>query len=705
MSFLAPLYLLGALAVSLPVLLHLIRRTPRGRQPFSSLMFLSPSPPRITRRSRIEHWLLLLLRAAALILLALAFGRPFLRESANLALDSGIGRRLAIVVDTSASMRRGDLWRQVTARVERLLEQLGPADEVGLFAYDDNVRPIVDWDEPLDDLAARRVRVRTAVSELSPTWGSSNVGQALATVADRLAAAVAERRDDRPSEMVVISDLQSGSDTSALQAFEWPAEVMLQFQIVQPSSPDNAGVRLLEDDDEQPGWRVRVLNAAGATVEQFRVSWGGMPGEAGREEVGIYVPAGQSRVVRLSAPPPGANRVSVSGDAYDFDNEFFFAPIHQRALHVAYVGADAADDPRGLRYFLERVWTETPRRKVIVEALSPESPLDRVEANSHPMMVVSTPLPAAGLDTMRSYVRGGGTALLVIGDRETAESLVALVNGVRHTTAEVPASSSGTTSAAYALLSEIDFRHPVFASFAGPRYNDFTKVRFWRHQRFELDESAQARVLARFDNGDPAIWEQQVGSGKLLWLACGWRPSDSQLALSSKFVPMLSRVLDHLTGIDSRPPASWRVDEPVLLPAAAEPAEGIVTRPDGQFASLPPGAERFRDASQPGVYRLQRGAGSVEFAVNLDPAESDTAALSPDHFEQLGVRLGRGPTREERLERQRQMRDTELESRQKLWRWILIGVLGVLAVETVLAGRTARQAERHDDLTETAGAA
>ena len=32
MSFLAPLYLLGGLAVSLPVLLHLIRRTPRGRQ-------------------------------------------------------------------------------------------------------------------------------------------------------------------------------------------------------------------------------------------------------------------------------------------------------------------------------------------------------------------------------------------------------------------------------------------------------------------------------------------------------------------------------------------------------------------------------------------------------------------------------------------------------------------------------------------------
>ena len=65
MSLLAPLYIAGALAVALPILFHLIRRTPEGRQEFSSLMFLAPSPPRITRRSRLNNIVLLLLRAAA----------------------------------------------------------------------------------------------------------------------------------------------------------------------------------------------------------------------------------------------------------------------------------------------------------------------------------------------------------------------------------------------------------------------------------------------------------------------------------------------------------------------------------------------------------------------------------------------------------------------------------------------------------------
>ena len=98
-------------------------------------------------------------------------------------------------------------------------------------------------------------------------------------------------------------------------------------------------------------------------------------------------------------------------------------------------------------------------------------------------------------------LRAGGTALLVVSEPETAASLVQFAEGI----SLADASPAGTKSATdFSLLGEIDFRHPIFASFSGPRYNDFTKVRFWKHQRFNIQESAQAQVLARFDDGDPA---------------------------------------------------------------------------------------------------------------------------------------------------------------------------------------------------------
>ena len=121
MSFLAPLFLLGALAIAAPVIFHLIRRTTRDRTRFSSLMFLQPTPPRLTKRSRLENLLLLLLRCLALALLAFGFSRPFFKQSTFSESSTGPAKRIVVLVDASASIRRAALWTDARARVESAL--------------------------------------------------------------------------------------------------------------------------------------------------------------------------------------------------------------------------------------------------------------------------------------------------------------------------------------------------------------------------------------------------------------------------------------------------------------------------------------------------------------------------------------------------------------------------------------------------------
>ncbi|MBW8885596.1 MAG: BatA domain-containing protein, partial [Planctomycetia bacterium] len=180
MGVLAPLYLAGLAALSLPLIFHLVRRTPRGRQEFSSLMFLLPSPPRLTRRSRLDQIVLLLLRLAALAMLAFAFARPFMREAATLALEELPARRVAILLDSSASMRRGDLWQQALARIEKELADLGPHDEVALYTFGDRLRPVVGFDADESDTAITHLEsVRQAAKKLRPTWESTDLGAAL----------------------------------------------------------------------------------------------------------------------------------------------------------------------------------------------------------------------------------------------------------------------------------------------------------------------------------------------------------------------------------------------------------------------------------------------------------------------------------------------------------------------------------------------
>jgi hypothetical protein len=74
--------------------------------------------------------------------------------------------------------------------------------------------------------------------------------------------------------------------------------------------------------------------------------------------------------------------------------------------------------------------------------------------------------------------------------------------------------------------------------------------------------------------------------------------------------------------------------------------------------------------------------------------ETDTAMMDLEQLTELGIQLGEHRTREEESDRQRQLRDIELESQQQLWRWLIVVVLGVLGLETWLAGRGSRTRTR-----------
>jgi len=243
----------------------------------------------------------------------------------------------------------------------------------------------------------------------------------------------------------------------------------------------------------------------------------------------------------------------------------------------------------------------------------------------------------------------------------------------------------------YAMFGTIDFSHPLFAPFADPRYSDFTRIHFWRHRRLDATRLPEARVPARFDNGDPALIEVPRGKGRLLVLTAGWHPTDSQLALSSKFVPLLYSMLEQAGPRDIAPTA-YRVGDLVGLPAPPTDQAWAIRKPDRSEARLPAHETRFGGTDQPGIYAASAGEASWRFAVNLDPAESRTASRQLDELERLGVPLKAAPVpipaSPQLAQRHAQV---ELENRQKLWRWLILAALGVLLVETGLAAWVTRR--------------
>ncbi len=347
--------------------------------------------------------------------------------------------------------------------------------------------------------------------------------------------------------------------------------------------------------------------------------------------------------------------------------------------------------------------TKPKNEEPLTLTLSPRSRGEGTKPKTdRPSLVVLTHLEESAGAFVRQHLEAGGTVLIAA---RSAESGTATLKqcGLDDV------SLKEATTRRDAMLGEIDFEHPLFAPFAEAQFSDFTGIRFWKHRTIvgfgaagggKIEGERQAgslphggRMLSRFDDGSPAFVEFTVGKGRVWLMTAGWHPADSQLARSSKFPPLVYRMLEQASGAVSRPESlpvgsaiEWRKDSGSESSRAAV----SITLPDGSVVNDTGGDTAVTIANQPGLYGLASEDRTETVAVNLAAEESRTAPLPIEQLESLGVRIGAAEKPEDvrrAKDRERQLQLVELEQTQKLWRWGLLAVIGLLLVETWLAGR------------------
>ena len=698
MSLLMPLYIAGLAAISLPLIFHLIRRSPRGQVVFSSLMFLSRSPPRLTRRSRLDQWLLLLLRALAILLLAIAFARPFLRSQSALGVSGSQGRRMILLVDTSASMQRQGTWSAAMQRSEELLADLGPRDWVALYAFDSDVRVIVDFPrEVTTPISQHRQQISEQLAQLSPGWQSTNLARALSRAAEDLKVLADENLSSisAPLQIVLLSDMQRGSQVEALSGYEWPESVKLDIEPVMPVKAGNASLSLVADirrRNNREDLRLKVSNSQDGESESFQVTWVSADGTSA---VGtdVYVPPGESRVIQI--PEHTAEDLAylqLKGDPHGFDNRLFLAPPRTETVRLLYLGNDQAADTEGALYYLQRAYADSALRQFEILDEIPGDHLSPVGVAGISLAVVTRPLDTVEGALVQDYLKKGGHLLYVASDTGCQDSIRLLLDDQQLELVEQQPDD-------YAMLADIDFGHPLFAPFRNPQFSSFNKIHFWQYRQIQVAADNSSRILARFDSGHPALLEQEVGEGVAWVLASSWQPVDSELARSTKFVPLLLEMLAASHQQILQLP-QYDVGQAVALNRDARgKGDLVVETPRGDQLEIAQQQTTFTSTSSPGIYQLRSDTDAIDFAVNLPPSEGDTTMLDETRLEQFGIPLGEQQTAEQQEQQERQMRDLELESKQKLWQWLISGALVLLIMETWLAGRLTakKETDKGDD--------
>jgi len=693
LTFLAPFFLLGLLAVAVPVIVHLANRERRNAVAFPSLMFLRRVPFRSVRRQRIRHWALFALRCLALALLSLAFARPFLdRESRNASAAGAGPRELVVLLDRSYSMAYGDRWSRATAAAERAVAGIGAADRATLVLFDHEATASAG---PTGDLAV----VRNAIKDARPGAGSTRYAPALAVAQQLMDRAERPRR-----EVVLISDFQrAGWDGQELPRLAAPttlttvdvgdstiANTVVTGVDVSRDARDGVdraivAARIARQGNRPPAAVRATLELNGREVEAKQVT---LPatGVTSVTFAPVAVPDATARgTVRVSG--------AASDDLLPVDDVFNFVIARAQMVSVLLIESPGAPTTRTM--FLPRALGigDSPAFRV-VQRRSDRVTAAEVDA-ARVVILHGAGMPAAAVgDRIRALVRGGGGLIVALGENAgtrawsgTSELLPGAVGEIIDRSAE----RGGT-------MGSLDRNHPALESFRGARSGDFTSARYHRYRA--LTPASTDAVLARFDDGSVALAERRVGDGRVLVFSSTFDGYWNDLPVQPVFLPLVQSLVRHAAGWTPQRP--WETVGQVM--AMSEPGarrEMVVVAPSG-------GRTRWSETDsvrslalrEQGFYEIREAdavAASRIIAVNPDATESELGAFAPDELLRAVSPAGAVTTTAAGVTT---LSVAERERRQTLWWYVLVAALLLLAAESLLSNRLSRAARRDVALAE-----
>ena len=249
MSLLAPFALLLGLAAAVPLWLHLRRRKVEMRIEFPAVRYLLRAEQEHARELKVRNVLLMLLRVAMVLMVALAAARPL----ARLGVTGHGPTALAVMLDNSMSTGAVVDGRPVLAGLQEVahgvLARARASDRVWLVTADGAVT------------GGSAAAVGAAVDRAQPLAGAGDLA-----AATRTAAALASGAALPSARVVVITDGQSSAWPAQLAA---PSTPVLVYAPSTAAPANRAVTRVVTDP---PHWAPRgVLRAT--VLSRSSVTW------------------------------------------------------------------------------------------------------------------------------------------------------------------------------------------------------------------------------------------------------------------------------------------------------------------------------------------------------------------------------------------------------------------------------------------------
>ena len=702
MQFVHPEVLWALSALTIPVLVHLFSFRRHRKVAFSQTAFLKEVRMESRSRNRIRHWLVLLMRLAALTCIVLAFAEP--QWPAEAGEDAGSQKVISIYLDSSPSMelegRNGPMFEAARNGALALVEAQAATDRfhVVTSSFDPADRRWMTRDEALERIAMAQ-----------PGHAAPGIRDVLLHQQEFLSESTADQR-----QAYLFTDLQQSShgltggssdivDTSIVVRFVTQG-IQPQVNVRIDSAWFDAPMRLTGRSEVL---HVRITHDAQRPVDDLPLTLdiNGRKAAIGSYRIVPGLPTDTVLRFRHEERGPVHAVIRTTDAPVTFDD----------ALHLGYTVAEGVD------VLLIQGRASTPAEQVALARLFGDASLHAVQSMD------AQSLDYDAVETADLIVLQGvsdpsnGLVSALLRNVESGKSLWMLPpagtagEGWNELLTGLGAQGLGAWREADepVRLGTLHAEHPLFAGvFARPpKRVDLPTTRGWyaRTRNGSLE-----RDLLSFADGQPFMTSGLKGLGRFHFCAAPLDPAWSNLSQHALLVPLSLRMAETsrasgiqqftsgeevsilLQGRDRSSGAALslrRVDDGTgvrtLLPS--------VPVPGGLEVSLP-----LRDAA-PGSYVLESTAGDgadsaqtvLSLGINPSRGESELGAWDPEDWKQALVTEGWKRSEVITTDVEDLVAEVEtLEAGQPLWMtFVALALLFLLIEMSLLKRKSALRAE------------
>ncbi len=646
--------LAGMLLGLIPIIIHLINKRRARLVRFSAIEFLLLSDKKLARRLKIKQILVLALRVLLLVALAFALAKPYLEPDAVAGVDVSEPGAVALIIDDSASMnavRPDGTTRldEVLGEARRLVASRGERTSVAIIAAGAPARLLtrgVTFDEAL---------LEEALGRITPGGRATDLPGALLEAGRVLSESGEARR-----QVLVLADQARHLWPPPPSSWSWaPFTDVAALPPKEPPSLPNLAVTGASISDD-PAGRGYVLDA---TVRNFGPAEASVTvtlrhGDVKAAETLIVPAMGEATATFRGAERPERGDGTVAIEPSDDnrladDDTWFFAGGERRALRVVLVnGAPRTPVWLDELFFARPAFAITPpgEAPVTATAIAPaELTTARLQTADVVVLANVGSLTREQALALTQWVERGGGLFIAAGDqldpRTANQDYGPLLPFSLREVKSVGRANDPQSILQALVIATVDFDHPVFSIFRGLEDASLFKARVMSHVLIDTEGHPEARVLASFTGGIPAIVEAPLGRGRVMFWASSLDRDWTDLPLRTSFPPLLQRIgawlgrlLDAAGGGAALSPEVGGSTRAVV-PDGVGPV--VVRRPDGTEVTVGPeelegdtvGATVWlEDLDMAGHWRVMRATEpdrATTLAVNVPRAESDLAAADP----------------------------------------------------------------------------